>query len=210
VPDYLQVLEDGKSLTPHLGRLRGLFEARAEPVMRSLLDDVAIRLRKQGAVVSDVALPAAFSEVVQRHRTVMAVEAAAYHASRLDRTPHDYEPKITSLLREGLATPAPEYAVCKAHQKQLKQDMLHCFVDCDFLLTPATTGPAPSAATTGDPVFNSPWSYVGLPTVCLLAGWSAEGLPIEIQLVGQPWDEANLLAAAAWCEQVLAVEHREP
>jgi aspartyl-tRNA(Asn)/glutamyl-tRNA(Gln) amidotransferase subunit A len=126
VPDYLQAVEDKKTVKPRLGRLRGLFEARAEPVMRSLLEDVTVRFRKQGAVVTEVALPAAFSDVVQRHRTVMAVEAAAYHAPRLERTPHDYEPKVASLLREGLATPAPEYARCKEHQKQLKQEMLSC------------------------------------------------------------------------------------
>jgi len=210
VPDYLQVVEERKAVAPRLGRLRGLFESRAEPVMRSLLEDVAVRFRKQGAPLSEVALPAAFSDVVQRHRTVMAVEAAAYHAPRLERTPQDYEPRITSLLKEGLATPAPDYAACKEHQKQLKHDMLACFAAADILLTPATTGPAPSADTTGDPAFNSPWSYVGFPTVCLPAGWSAEGLPIEIQLIGRPWDEANLLAAAAWCEQVLACERREP
>jgi Asp-tRNA(Asn)/Glu-tRNA(Gln) amidotransferase A subunit family amidase len=84
------------------------------------------------------------------------------------------------------------------------------FADADVLLTPATTGPAPRADTTGDPAFNSPWSYVGYPTVCLLAGWTTEGMPIEIQLIGQPWDEANLLATSAWCEEVLACERREP
>ena len=55
----------------------------------------------------------------------------------------------------------------------------------------------PDAATTGDPAFNSPWSYTGLPTVSLPAGWSADGLPLAIQLVGPPWQEAELLAAAA-------------
>jgi aspartyl-tRNA(Asn)/glutamyl-tRNA(Gln) amidotransferase subunit A len=174
------------------------------------MEDVTARFRTDDADVCDVALPAAFSEVVQRHRTVMAVEAAAYHAARLERSPHDYEPKIKSLLQEGIATPAPEYARCKEHQKQLKWDMEACFLEVDVLLTPATTGPAPDAATTGDPAFNAPWSYTGLPTICLPAGWSPEGLPLEIQLIGPPWGEDQLLAAAAWCEEVLAFAHRDP
>jgi aspartyl-tRNA(Asn)/glutamyl-tRNA(Gln) amidotransferase subunit A len=78
------------------------------------------------------------------------------------------------------------------------------------LLTPATRGPAPDAATTGDPAFNSPWSYTGLPTVSVPAGWSSDGLPLSIQLVGPPWQEAEVLAAAAWCEQFVGVEQREP
>jgi aspartyl-tRNA(Asn)/glutamyl-tRNA(Gln) amidotransferase subunit A len=80
----------------------------------------------------------------------------------------------------------------------------------DALLTPATTGPAPDAATTGDPAFNSPWSYTGLPTVSFPAGWSADGLPLAIQLAGPAWSEADLLAVAAWCEGVLGVPEKEP
>jgi aspartyl-tRNA(Asn)/glutamyl-tRNA(Gln) amidotransferase subunit A len=190
--------------------LRGLFEERAEPVMRAFLEEVTDALRKRGATVVDVALPAGFSEVVTRHRTIMAVEAAAYHESRLRRHPEDYGPNITELLEEGLACPALEYACCKEHQRELSQAMAACFEGVDALLTPATTGPAPDAATTGDPAFNSPWSYVGLPTVSFPAGWSADGLPLAIQLAGPAWSEADLLAVAAWCEEVLAVPGKEP
>jgi aspartyl-tRNA(Asn)/glutamyl-tRNA(Gln) amidotransferase subunit A len=88
--------------------------------------------------------------------------------------------------------------------------MLGCFHGVDVLLTPATPGPAPDTSTTGDPVFNSPWSYTGLPTVSFLAGWTADGLPLAVQLIGKPWREDELLAAAAWCEAALSVECREP
>lgn len=209
VPDYVQTIR-ANTAPPRLGRLRGLFEDRAEPPMRALLEDVAKLLRQQGAQIVDVALPASFSEVVSRHRTIMAVEAAAYHQPRLEKWPQDYGPKITSLLQEGLATPAPEYARCKEHQRQLTQEMGVCFSDVDALLMPATTGPAPDAATTGDPAFNAPWSYTGLPTVNLPAGWSTDGLSLGIQLVGPHWSEAELLAAAAWCEAALSFEPREP
>jgi aspartyl-tRNA(Asn)/glutamyl-tRNA(Gln) amidotransferase subunit A len=88
--------------------------------------------------------------------------------------------------------------------------MAACFGGVDALLTPAAPGPAPDAATTGDPVFNSPWSYTGLPTVCFPAGRSAEGLPLAVQLVGRAWDEGRLLAAAAWCERQAGVDMGEP
>jgi Asp-tRNA(Asn)/Glu-tRNA(Gln) amidotransferase A subunit family amidase len=71
------------------------------------------------------------------------------------------------------------------------------------LLTSATTTPAPSAETTGNPAFNSPWSYTGLPTVSVPAGRAADGLPLSIQLIGRAWDEATVFAAAAWCESRL-------
>jgi aspartyl-tRNA(Asn)/glutamyl-tRNA(Gln) amidotransferase subunit A len=204
VPDYLAALARPPA-PPRLGRLRGLFDERAEGPVRSLLDEVSAAL----GPVRDVALPAGFAEVVARHRTVMTVEAAAYHEPRLRRHPDDYEPRIRGLLEEGLACPAPEYARTKEHQRDLAAAMEGCLGDVDALLTPATTDPAPAADTTGDPAFNSPWSYTGLPTVSLPAGWTADGLPLAIQLVGRPWGEAELLAVAAWCEERLAFERRE-
>jgi aspartyl-tRNA(Asn)/glutamyl-tRNA(Gln) amidotransferase subunit A len=209
VPDYLAELTVSRP-APRLGRLRGLFEERAEPAMRSFMEEATATLRKRGATVVDVALPAAFGEVLTRHRTIMAVEAAQFHEPRLRRFPEDYGPNITSLLQEGLACSAPEYARCKDHQRELRQAVIACLDGVDALLSPATTGPAPDAATTGDPAFNSPWSYVGLPTISFPAGWTSDGLPLAIQLAGPPWGEASLFAVAAWCEQSLAFAEREP
>jgi aspartyl-tRNA(Asn)/glutamyl-tRNA(Gln) amidotransferase subunit A len=209
VPDLLAAL-GGPLRAPRLGLVRCLFEERAEPPVRLLMGAVTAALRSGGATLADMALPAAFAEVVARHRTVMAVEGAAYHESRLRRHPDDYQPKIRALLEEGLACPAAEYARCKEHQRELSCAMLSCFQGVDALLTPATPGPAPDAGSTGDPAFNAPWSYTGLPTVSFLAGWSSDGLPLAIQLVGPPWSEGELLAAAAWCEHTLDVAKREP
>jgi aspartyl-tRNA(Asn)/glutamyl-tRNA(Gln) amidotransferase subunit A len=200
----------GSLRPPRLGRLRGLFESRAEPLMLRCVDQAVERLRARGAEVMEVALPAAFAEVIERHRVVMAVEGAAYHRERLQRHPDDYGPAIGGLLEEGLACPAPEYARCKEHQEQLRREMLGCLEGVDALLTPATTGPAPDAATTGDPAFNAPWSYVGYPTISFPAGKSPEGLPLCVQFAGRPWDESGLFAAAAWCEETLETHLGDP
>jgi aspartyl-tRNA(Asn)/glutamyl-tRNA(Gln) amidotransferase subunit A len=196
--------------TPRLGRLRGLFEERAEPSVRALMDEVSGKLSEKGARITDVALPASFTEVLARHRTVMAVEGAVFHETRLRRHPDDYGPKIRQLLEEGLACPAAEYARCKEHQQRLSEEIWSCFEEVDVLLTPATTGPAPDAGSTGDPAFNSPWSYTGLPTVSFPVGQGPDNMPLAIQLVGNHFEEAKLLAAAAWCEQTLGVEPRTP
>ena len=79
-----------------------------------------------------------------------------------------------------------------------------------MLLTPATTGPAPDTTSTGDPAFNSPWSYTGLPTVSLPTGKFIGGLPLALQLVGAHGADAEVLAAAQWCEQGLGVSALTP
>jgi Asp-tRNA(Asn)/Glu-tRNA(Gln) amidotransferase A subunit family amidase len=196
--------------TPRLGRLRGLFDHRADPAVAEMMRQVCARLEKRGAAIVDVPEPAAFAEVLPRHRTIMAVEAAAYHESRLRRHPDDYDPRIRALLEEGLKCPAPEYARCKEHQQLLRSEMEPCFDSVDALLTPATTSPAPDAGSTGDPAFNSPWSYTGFPTISFPAGVAADGLPLAIQLVGRSWSESELFPVALWCEGALDVNLGEP
>jgi aspartyl-tRNA(Asn)/glutamyl-tRNA(Gln) amidotransferase subunit A len=209
--DLLAAL-DRTNKPPTLGRLRGLFEERAAPETRRMMGDVEKALRERGCQVVDVALPAGFSEVIARHRIVMAVEAAQFHAVRLRKHPEDYGPNITKLIEEGIACPATEYAQTKEHQKRLRDEVWQSVgTHAHVLLCPATTGPAPDAATTGDPAFNSPWSYTGLPVVSFPVGLSEEGLPLAIQLVGKnDLSEANLFQAAAWCENVLAGRMPEP
>jgi Asp-tRNA(Asn)/Glu-tRNA(Gln) amidotransferase A subunit family amidase len=193
-------------VAPRLGRLRGMFDDLAEPAMRALLDTCIKAFQARGAVVTEVALPASFAEVLHGHRMVMGVEAALYHEQRLRRHPEEYLPNIRSLIEEGMATTPAEYLHSKKHQRRLSDEMRTCFEGVDVLLTSAARGPAPPADATGDPAFNSPWSYTGLPTVSLPAGRDTHGLPLAIQLIAPPWEEASLLRAAVWCEQVLAYE----
>jgi Asp-tRNA(Asn)/Glu-tRNA(Gln) amidotransferase A subunit family amidase len=190
---------------PRFGRVRQLFEERADDSVREMMDDIVHLFNESGASVQEVALPIQFSDVVSQHRIVMAVEAAQYHESRFRRHPEDYAPRITQLLEEGLACSGPEYARAKDHQRRLKGDMQELFTNtAPILISPATTGPAPLSDTTGDPAFNSPWSYTGLPTISIQTGYFADGLPLAIQLIGGEATEATLFSFAAWCEKRLA------
>ena len=192
------------SSRPKIGRIRQLFEERADESVREMMDEICHRFGQDGADLEEVALPAEFSDIVQRHRIVMAVEAAEYHGARLRRHPEDYSPRIKGLLEEGLACPAPVYANTKAHQRDLTRSMYNTLSGEMILLCPATTGPAPLADTTGDPAFNSPWSYTGLPTISIQTGYFADGLPLAIQLVAGANREDSLFSVAAWCEKRLA------
>jgi Asp-tRNA(Asn)/Glu-tRNA(Gln) amidotransferase A subunit family amidase len=192
------------SSRPKIGRIRQLFEERADESVREMMEEICHRFGQDGADLEEVALPAEFSDIVQRHRIVMAVEAAEYHGARLRRHPEDYSPRIKGLLEEGLACPAPVYANTKAHQRDLTRSMYNTLSGEMILLCPATTGPAPLADTTGDPAFNSPWSYTGLPTISIQTGYFADGLPLAIQLVAGANREDLLFSVAAWCEKRLA------
>jgi aspartyl-tRNA(Asn)/glutamyl-tRNA(Gln) amidotransferase subunit A len=87
----------------------------------------------------------------------------------------------------------------------IKRDFEEAFAGgIDAILTPAT----PSAAfavgeKTGDPVemylndiFTVPVNMAGLPGIAVPAGLDADGLPLGLQLIGRPFDEATLFRAA--------------
>jgi aspartyl-tRNA(Asn)/glutamyl-tRNA(Gln) amidotransferase subunit A len=201
--DAILSQENDPGFTVH--RFGGLFEERAEPVMRQSL---AALSNLKNLSPKSIAPPADFADVIPRHRLIMAVECAAYHESRLRRHPEDYPPSIRKLMEEGLACPAPEYARTLTHHHTLVSHMNELMEKVDVLMTPATTGPAPDMATTGDPAFNSPWSYTGLPVVSLPFAWTEDGMPLCIQLTSKRWSEDRLLAYAAWCERAIGFQRR--
>ena len=83
------------------------------------------------------------------------------------------------------------------------------FDGVDALVMPATNTTAPAnLGTTGDSRFNSPWSFVGLPTVSFPSGLDSQGLPAGLQLVGKSNREDTLLRVAAWCEAAVGFRER--
>jgi aspartyl-tRNA(Asn)/glutamyl-tRNA(Gln) amidotransferase subunit A len=199
--DWWTLLSAVPDRPPVLGRPCGFFERLAGNEVRAMMDRVCQRYAARGAMIHEVALPASFGEVVRQHRIVMAVEAAAYHQERLRRHADDYPPSITRLLEEGIACPAPEYARARQHQAQMRQEMAALLAGVDALICPATTVGAPGADTTGDPAFNSPWSFTGLPAVSFPTGLDRDGLPLGVQLIGRAGAEGELFRVSLWCEE---------
>jgi len=189
---------------PRIGLIYAFFrEADAE--VRSVCEAAVGRLSNAGAIVGHGALDFDFDELRRRHRTIMAVEAAEYHLQRHAEQPNSFGPAIRSLIAEGLATPIAAYQSALANQMEDQRRATNLFAEVDVLLTPATNTAAPaSLSTTGDPRFNSPWSYLGLPTLSLPCGLTAGGMPVAIQLVEPAMGESLLFSIASWCERHLA------
>lgn len=183
------------------------FRVESDPVDRTIRASVN-RLRHAGAAIGGVEFPAEFADVSLDHRRMMAVEAAEYHEPTFRRQRDQYGPHIASLIEEGFQTSAIDYARALVRRRHLRRALLASFGDFDALVTSATTTTAPGMETTGDPKFNSPWSYVGYPTLSIPCGLADDGLPVSLQLIGRRFGEYRLFQAAAWCERVLAFNDR--
>ena len=196
---------------PCLGRLGGLFADRADPVMQNAMVVATNKWREAGTKIIAIDPPASQADVTRQHAIIMAVEAAEVHEHRIKHHPDDYPPRITSLIQEGFRTSATDYVRSLRQKDQLTDALVEQLElsDAHVFLTPATIGPAVPADTTGDPLFNSPWSYTGLPVISFPIGWTPDGLPLSAQLTADRFCEEELFRWAAWCEAVLALEKRE-
>ncbi len=187
------------------------FPATADSEMTAAFDALRDRTARADWEWTTLPLPPSFADAPGFQHTVMAVQAAAYHADRMRRHPDDYPTKVKGLIEKGVHTPAHEYANILTHLEAFRNEMeMKPFVDnWRTFITPAATDPAPSAETTGDPAFNAPWSYSGLPTLSLPFAWSECGLPLSVQLIGDRWCEDDLIAVATKLEATIAFERRE-
>jgi Asp-tRNA(Asn)/Glu-tRNA(Gln) amidotransferase A subunit family amidase len=190
---------------PRLGRLRGFFDRRAQPIVAAALNEAVQALTARGTETLEVTDPIDFELVIQDHRRIMAAEAAGIHSDWLDEFPGEYPPCIQELIVEGRSLGALAYLQAKARMSSTESALWASFgrLDREFWITPATVSTAPDPSTTGDPAFNSPFSYMQLPTVSFPIGLAADGLPVAIQMIGWLGREEELLRAAQWCEQAI-------
>lgn len=210
----------GQDLTPrpdapadpslHLIRLGGYFDELLAEEARPLYEQALQRIAGSGLPVSTQELPGSFTRVPAAHRLLMAAEAAEVHGQRLQRLPDEYPVEIRKLVDDGLAAQAEEIRASRNFREQIRSTMAAQLPAGACFITPATTGFAPDPRTTGNPACNSPWSYLGWPTLSVPVGWSAEGLPFAVQLVAKPGADHTLFAIAERVESAVAFPARVP
>jgi Asp-tRNA(Asn)/Glu-tRNA(Gln) amidotransferase A subunit family amidase len=182
-------------LTPRLAFVRTPAWKHAEPVTREAFAELVEAL---GEAAGEVELGSSFDRVIDMHRKVMDVEMA-YNLHR------DYEqggdklsPVLRQLIERGRTHTAVDYLRAVGAIPQLNLALDAVFDEYDAILTPAAPGEAPPAATTGNPVFCSIWTYLGTPAITLPLLQSERGLPLGVQLVARRGNDARLLRTARW------------
>ena len=198
------------SAPPRIGLVESYFLEQADQDVVRVTREAVARLQAAGASVSIVGLPASFADVHAQHLILMARGAAEVHREQFAAHADKYGREIGSLIRKGQAVNQDTWVAALEHQQRFREAMSACFTGVDLLITPATATPAPPAETTGDPKFNAPWSYSGLPTVSIPCGLSNNGLPLSLQLIGTFGSDSRLLAAANWVDEQLGFESRPP
>jgi Asp-tRNA(Asn)/Glu-tRNA(Gln) amidotransferase A subunit family amidase len=181
------------------------FLLKADPAVEDVTRAALSRLA--AAELVPAPMPSSYQQVRGNHRAIMAHDAAAFHRDAFRYQPEAFGANLAGLIEEGLVVSETALAGAIAHQQQFGNDLSRLFVDGSLAILPATNTPAVADLdTTGDPRFNSPWSYAGVPVVTIPCGLTPEGLPCGLQIVGPTHSELRLLAAALWCEARLGWE----
>src|SRR5262245_26060925 len=202
VPDYLVALGDPQP--PRLGLVRDFFLEKANEETRRHVEAVAACLARAGARVEEVRLPASFAGEPEAHFTMMYAEVATSHRESYAQHKARYSPQMQDLIEKGLKVSGIEHVEVRRHQQRFRHDMDALCRTVDAFLTPSAPAPAPHGLTsTGDPSFNGPASFSGLPSLGIPSGVSANGLPFGTQLMSATFTEERLLAVGKWCETVL-------
>lgn len=182
---------------------QGAFGEKTEAAMSDALEATVGRLGMAGGRVvriepDELELP----NLWRHHRCLMAVEIATSQAERLREQPKEFTPAVRGLIEEGLAARSVDYAAAVQFQRTVRRRMARVFGDTIWLM-PAACGAAPTPETTGDPCMNSPWSFLGFPTITIPMALSPDGLPLGLQLIAGPGLDIELFRAARWCERAL-------
>ncbi|MGD8250912.1 MAG: Asp-tRNA(Asn)/Glu-tRNA(Gln) amidotransferase subunit GatA [Desulfobacterales bacterium] len=97
-------------------------------------------------------------------------------------------------------------------------DFRKAFENCDVIAAPVAPTPAfKIGEKVDDPLtmylsdmFTLSANLAGIPGISVPSGFSTEGLPIGIQIMGRHFDEATLLRAASQFENAAALDRRKP
>jgi len=175
---------------------------------------VAATLEELGHAVEEVEVPTISEEMIPSFITLTVGGLADYEG--VDWSAVDAH--IAHQRKRAGELGAYDYVLAaQALELLSRRELARWGRDYDVLLTPTSAILPPVAgavleaqlAAPEDPVlyvvrsvsFTAFGNVTGLPAVSLPLGWSEEGLPVGVQLVGGPWGEARLIALAAQLEQ---------
>jgi len=204
-PHYLEAVTAEWPLPPRIGFMRGPNWGQAEPDTQAAFAELCEAL---GEAVTDVEAGPDFAKIVDLHRTAMEADMAHNLGDVHDRFGDMLSPQLRELIARGRKIAAVDYLRAVSWLWPLNGAMEAIFDDVNAVITPAAPGPAPGPETTGNPVFCSPWTYLGVPAVTLPLLQSADGMPIGVQIVARRGDDAKLLRTARWIADAVGGRNR--
>ena len=183
-------------LDPRLAFVKTPMWDKADADTREAFEDLAKEL---GEVCFGYDLPAHYASAWASHRAIMATEMAHNLGKLTDQGGDKVSKQFRELMADGRKVTATDYLAAVAEGRAMRTAIEELFQQqCTAIITPAARGVAPKGEATGDPVFCTFWTLLGLPAITLPLLTGEDDMPLGVQLVGAPGDDARLLRTAQW------------
>jgi len=221
VPDYMAATRESiTGLT--IGVPSAFYVDDLEPEVARILDETMAVLKREGADIVQVELPDQ-RQLTAACQLVLAVEASAFHKRWLIERPQDYGPQVLMRLQNGLAIPGVSYLEAMRWRGPALAAFLAAAAGVDAVIAPVAPVAAPTLAESdvgnspdAESViqrltrFTRPINYLGLPSLAIPSGFTKNGLPVGMQLIGRSFDEAMLLRIGAAFQRATDFHERVP
>ncbi len=195
-PKLLETALSEPPLPPRFAFVKTPVWDKADAATEAAFAELAAML---GDRVEEVALPEPFERAVDWHRTVMEVDLAVNLAAEYDIGADRLSSQLRGMIEAGQKALAVDYAHAATARELLNARFGELAADYDAVITPAATGEAPvGLGATGNPIFCTLWTLMGVPAITLPVFAGENGLPMGLQLVGWRGDDARLLRTAHW------------
>ena len=189
-----------------VGLLRddGSGRALAGPAQLDAVQRAAAALTAAGAEVIAIDVPQLDGLRVVGS-AILSIEAAALHLPWLRTRQAEYGEFMRQRVLAAFAYEADAFVRAQQARAVLRRAANALFAQVDVLLTPMHSGPVPALGVPATNAIAIPFNCLGWPALSQPAGLGSDGLPLAVQLVAAPWQEATLLRAAYIVEQALGL-----
>jgi aspartyl-tRNA(Asn)/glutamyl-tRNA(Gln) amidotransferase subunit A len=175
-----------------------------DPEVEARVREAVEVFRSLGAEVREVKVPAVW-ETLHAQRLTLAAEAYAVHEERLKAEPGRFDDHGLERLLGGEDLRAYRYANAQKRKLVSRREFEEVLGTVDVILAPSVPIPATEIGQRGTSIggheeavysaltrLTGPTNLNGLPSLSVPCGTTASGLPVGLQLIGRPFDEATL------------------
>ena len=205
----------------HVAWSADLGYARVDPVVLALCENAAAEFENLGCHV-EVVNPL-WENLEEPFITMLAAQLHAAWGDQVAEREAEVDPTLVKLLARGATVTTRQYLQARARMRDFWQEALQFLQRFDLLLTPTVAVPPfavserPPREIDGEGVsvlgwmpFTYPFNITGQPAASVPAGWTAESLPVGVQIIGQRHADATVLAACAAYEAACPWSDRRP
>lgn len=166
-----------------------------------------------GASIREVKVTGINKETLENWFTICSAEAAAAHTETYSSRAEEYGPTFRAFLEEGVKVSGADYVKAQIGRQHMCRMVDNLWQHIDLLLCPSMSNvPAqmkdfspqaifPRGAAAGLLRHTAPFDFTGSPTISLPCGFSSDGMPLSLQLVGRHDEEGVVMQAGHAYEQ---------